>query len=239
MADSPSSVPGSCPSDTGAGAVTTRPDVRLEQSTVFGHLPITFDDRVLRPRPWTVAQSRWVAEILHAQPDHPRVLELCAGAGHIGLLALAMADPVPGTLVAVDVNPAACAFIRRNAEATGLAGRVEVRDGAMADVLRSDERFDVVIADPPWVPRRLVPSFPEDPVLAVDGGDDGLDIARACLHVADRHIVPGGSVVLQLGSVEQVDLLRPETLDTGLVVGEVRTFGANGVLVLLTARGTA
>ena len=63
---------------------------------VFGHLPIAFDERVLRPRPWTVAQSRWAAELLHDRPAPSAVLELCAGAGHIGLLALAMADALAG-----------------------------------------------------------------------------------------------------------------------------------------------
>ncbi|MBI2244007.1 MAG: methyltransferase, partial [Nocardioides sp.] len=54
----------------------------------FGPLRITFDGRVLRPRPWTAAQSEWAAEILADAPAGP-VLELCAGAGQIGLLAVA------------------------------------------------------------------------------------------------------------------------------------------------------
>ena len=47
-------------------------------------------------------------------------------------------------------------------------------------VLDPHERFAVVIADPPWVPRADTGRYPEDPVLAIDGGDDGLDLARAC-----------------------------------------------------------
>ena len=72
---------------------TTTPDIngRIEQSMVFGHLPVVFDARVLRPRPWTVAQSRWAAELMRTTPASACVLELCAGAGHIGLLALALA----------------------------------------------------------------------------------------------------------------------------------------------------
>lgn len=184
----------------------------------FGTLEISFDERVLRPRPWTAAQSAWAAELMATAPEGP-VLELCAGAGHIGLLAVA---DVPRRLVCVDVDPVACAYARVNAEAAGLSDRVEVREGPMDAVLAPDERFALVIADPPWVRRAEIGRFPEDPVRAIDGGADGLDLARLCLEVAQRHLLPGGSVVLQLGTVEQASRL-PAT------VTEVREF-ERGVL---------
>ncbi|MFC6341158.1 methyltransferase, partial [Nocardioides hankookensis] len=65
-----------------------------------------------------------------------------------------------------------------------------------------------------------------------DGGDDGLDVARLCLGVARRHLHPDGSVVLQIGTLEQVDRLRLELAGTGLVIAEVRE-GERGVLVRL------
>ena len=60
----------------------------------------------------------------------------------------------------------------------------------MDEVLAPDERFALVIADPPWVPRAETGRFPEDPLLAIDGGDDGLDLARACW--AARRPAPAG-----------------------------------------------
>ena len=85
----------------------------------FGGLHIAFDDRVLRPRTWTTAQSWWAASLL---PDlvEGDVLELCCGAGHIGLLAVAESTR---RLVCVDVNPAAAEYTRRNAAAAGLEAR--------------------------------------------------------------------------------------------------------------------
>ena len=64
----------------------------------FGGLRIEYDARVLAPRAWTAAQSRWAAELIRTAPPGP-VLELCAGAGHIGLLAVTLA---PRPLVCVD-----------------------------------------------------------------------------------------------------------------------------------------
>jgi release factor glutamine methyltransferase len=202
----------------------------VTETTRFGALTIAFDHRVLRPREWTVAQSEWSADIMVTAPGGP-VLELCAGAGHIGLLAAAMSGR---SLVCVDANPVACDFARANAVDAGLADRVEVREGRLETALAEDERFPVVIADPPWVPRDQTSQLPEDPLLAIDGGDDGLDVARACLRVMADHLAPGGSAVLQLGTTDQADVLRAEPciVDGHLVVAEVRQ-EEQGVLVRL------
>src|SRR5687767_11506103 len=135
----------------------------------FGSLRIAFDDRVLRPREWTTAQSAWAAEILASTPEGP-VLELCAGAGQIGLLAVV--DSAGRRLVCVDADEVACDFARANAEGAGLSDRVEVRHASLEDALRRDELFPLVIADPPWVPREATGRFPEDPLSAIDGGPD-------------------------------------------------------------------
>jgi release factor glutamine methyltransferase len=200
------------------------------ESVPFGHLRIAFDDRLLRPRPWTAEQSRWAAELVALAPEGP-VLELCAGAGHIGLLCTALQSR---PLVAVDVNPVACGYARLNADANGLGDLVEVRRGPVDAVLEAGERFAVVIADPPWVRRAEVQRFPEDPLLAIDGGDDGLDLAWLCLEVTAGHLADGGSAVLQLGTPAQVDAVRARLAAEpamGLRVGEQRSFGDRGVLV--------
>jgi len=189
----------------------------------FGGLEIAYDDRVLEPRPWTAQQSRWAAELFAAAPPGP-VLELCSGAGHIGLLAVAL-EPRP--LVCVDVSPVACGYARRNAAAAGLAPLVDVRQGRLEESLGTDERFAVVIADPPWVPSAETARYPDDPLLAIDGGADGLAVARTCLGVAAAHLLPGGDLVLQLGTSDQATGLAGESAVLRLV--EVRD-GERGVL---------
>ena len=192
----------------------------MTETTHFGALTIAFDHRVLRPRAWTVAQSEWAADIMVTAPGGT-VLELCAGAGHIGLLAVATSGR---RLVCVDANPAACDFARANAVDAGMADRVEVREGRLETALAPDEQFPVVIADPPWVQSEQTSQFPEDPLTAIDGGADGLDVARACLSVIAAHLAPGGSAVLQLGTQAQADVLRREPCFTGgaLAMTEVR-----------------
>lgn len=214
----------------------------MAQSVTFGHLDIGFDDTVLRPRPWTTAQSQWAADLL-ADLDSPlRVLELCAGVGHIGLLALSLArSPTVGHgLVAVDLNPAACHHARRNAAVNGLGPSVEVREGRVDVVLAREESFDLVIADPPWVRQAETSRFPDDPLVAIDGGPDGLDVAWQCIDAATRHLKISGSLLLQLGSMRQVDHVRqllPATAPS-LSTHETRSFEPHGVLVRLTKGAT-
>jgi release factor glutamine methyltransferase len=200
----------------------------VTETIAFGPLQIEFDDRVLRPRPWTAAQSHWAAELLADVPDGP-VLELCSGAGQIGLLAVHGSSR---RLVCVDLNPVACDFARANAAAAGMQDQVEVREGRAAQVLRDDERFPLVIADPPWVPTAGTSRFPEDPLLAIDGGDTGLDVARECVATIEQHLLPGGRAVLQLGTTDQAQEVSRWLAD-GLSVTRVETFGERGVLVQL------
>lgn len=202
------------------------------ESIAFSHLTISYDERVLRPRPWTVMQSRWAAELI---PDSPvgRVLELCAGAGQIGLLAVFLANR---PLLCVDLNPAACELTELNARRAGLGDDVEVLCGDL-DVSPADETFGVVIADPPWVPAAETEQFPEDPILAIDGGEDGLGVARACLQVAADRVAEGGHVLIQLGTAQQAERLAAEPLgSTLLCLVEVRD-GERGVVARFDRSG--
>lgn len=199
------------------------------RTTSFGGLRIEWDHRVLEPRAWTVLQARWAADLLDDAAPGP-VLELCSGVGHIGLLA------VSGTgrrLVCVDVDAAACEYARRNAAAAGLADLVEV---CCCDLnsFRGQERYPLVIADPPWVARGDTGRFPGDPLRAIDGGADGLDVARECLAVVDRHLDDGGHALLQVGSLVQVEALESAGLPAGLRLVEARAEPGRGAVALVT-----
>lgn len=195
----------------------------------FGPIEVQFDETVLRPRPWTLAQSEWAIE-LAAQAAPGPILELCAGVGHIGLVA---ALRTGRDLVQVDKNPSACAFARANAGAAGLGGRVDVRNASLRDGVAAGERFAVVIADPPYIPSAEITAFPDDPVVAIDGGADGLDLVAECLAVAAAHLLPDGEVVLQVRGDEQAGAVAGLCAD--LAVADVRSCGADRTLVRLVA----
>jgi HemK-like putative methylase len=209
--------------------------VRTLDQTDFGGLTISYDESVLPPRRWTSMQSIWAAGLLRNSPPG-RLLELCAGAGQIGLLAVAME---PRELLMVDLNPRACEIARSNAAANGLVAPVDVRHGDLQDVIRADEKFVGVIADPPWVPSAQTGRFPADPLHAIDGGHDGLDVVRSCLQVISRHLAVGGWALLQLGTEAQAAAVTEWSLakGLGLEVCETRVYPERGVLVRLALTG--
>lgn len=203
----------------------------MTRTKKVGPLTIAYDDRILEPRPWTAAQAEWAADLSAELPDG-RLLELCSGAGHIGLLASVLTGR---DAVLVDASAAACELARANAGTAGVADRVEVRLGDLTTALDDGERFPLVLADPPYIPTEGVGRFPEDPVSAIDGGADGLAVARTCLTVAARHVTPDGAVLLQLRDAEQAERLGREA--AGLDLKEVRTVEGRGALVHLVPRG--
>lgn len=192
--------------------------VAPERPITFHGLHIAHGAGVLRPRQWTALQSQWGRALLDVLPGGP-VLELCCGAGQIGLAAVA---GTPRRVVLVDRSPRACAWAHHNAVANGMADRVEVRRGDADAMLSDHERFPLVLADPPYLPSHEVPLWPLDPVGAIDGGADGTAVPRRVLDVAARHVAPGGSVLLQARGAGQIHSLRPAASSAGLELVELR-----------------
>jgi methylase of polypeptide subunit release factors len=157
-------------------------------SIEFGRLRVTYDSAVLRPRPWTLVQSEWAAELSAELPEGP-ILELCAGAGHIGLHAALVTGR---RLVQVDGDPGATRLAAQNAAAAGVTD-YEIRCARIVDAAQPGEVFPLIVADPPYIPSADVGQFPDDPPFAIDGGEDGLGRIRDCLAVAETHLAVDGS----------------------------------------------
>ncbi|WOP17917.1 peptide chain release factor N(5)-glutamine methyltransferase [Raineyella sp. LH-20] len=155
---------------------------------------------VFVPRPETelvAGAAIEAARAVQAQGRTPRVVELCAGSGAISA---ALVDEAPGCrVVAVEIDPAAVEWTRRNLAGTG----VEVRLGDLADAVPEwDGTVDVVVVNPPYVPSGISEALPvevtgHDPAIAVFSGADGLDAIRAVERTARRLLRPGGVLVCE------------------------------------------
>jgi release factor glutamine methyltransferase len=191
-----------------------------EQTCTFGPLTIAYDERVLAPRRWTLLQSEWAAELSPTLPDGP-ILELCAGAGHIGLVA---ACATGRSLIQVECDPVAAAFAARNACAAGVTD-YELRVAPIECAVFAGETFPLVIADPPYLPSDEVTRFPEDPPRAIDGGCDGMTFIRQCIGIAGRHLGSSGVMLLQLRGRAQAERLG---------VFDTRVFDDDRAVALIT-----
>lgn len=134
------------------------------------------------------------------------VVDLCCGSGALGA---AVADVVPDALVyAADLDPAAVACARRNLP----ADRVFEGDlyAALPGELRG--RVDVLVVNAPYVPTGAIALMPpeardHEPLVALDGGADGLDVQRRVAAGAPEWLAPGGALLL-----ETSDRQAPTTL---------------------------
>lgn len=198
--------------------------MNLTETVSFGGIEVAFNGDVLRPRQWTIIQSEWASELSEGLPPGP-ILELCAGVGHIGLVA---AQRTGRALVQVEVSEVAASLARDNAHRAGIMA--EVRNGDVADALSLEERFPLVIADPPYLPTDEVEQYADDPAMAVDGGDDGMTMLRRCADVAARHLVIGGALLMQLRGTDQASALTRATPALRLV--QIRSVDAERAVAL-------
>ncbi len=166
----------------------------------FRGLRVRLTDAVLVPRPETEALVEWVLALLPARGGRRlRAVDLGTGSGCV---ACALAAERPDLdVVAIDVSPAAAAVARENAIALGLAARIRVVAADLLDGVR-DLGADLIVSNPPYLPTGLVPELPpevrtHDPVVALDGGADGLTLIRRIAAIARRALRASGVLVVE------------------------------------------
>jgi len=178
----------------------------------FRSLDLAVDRRVLVPRP----ETEWLVEaVLEYLAAHdlaaraPRVLDLGTGSGCI---ALAIAhEHARAELVATDASEGALDVARANAAALGLQHRVTFVRGEWLDALASDERFDVIVSNPPYISAPEARALPRDvhdwePHVALFGGPDGLADLRTIVDEAPRHLRAGGLLALELAEARAAEV---------------------------------
>ena len=177
----------------------------LLHSACFMGLNFYVDSRVLIPRQDTETLVEAVIVALR-QLEKPRMLDLCAGSGAIGLSVKTLAPDADVTLA--DCSRDALEVVRENARRLGVD--VELRHG---DLFRAvwHQKFDLIASNPPYIPTGDLPllqrEVQREPQLALDGGGDGLEFYRRIAADAPEHLNPGGSIYLEVGA-GQADAVR-------------------------------
>lgn len=207
-------------------SLTQRREAREPVSHIVGRrhfwtLDLIVTPDVLTPRP----ETEFVVEA-GLQATHPeasaRMLDLGVGSGAI-VLALLIERP-HAKAIGVDASAAALEVARRNAEALGVADRLELREGDWAEAV--DGEFDLVVSNPPYVPSSDIAGLaPEvarfEPRLALDGGSDGLSAYRIIIGGLPALLKPGGAFALEVGR-GQAEAVNALATAAGLDVGEPR-----------------
>ena len=170
----------------------------------FWGLRLALTPDVLDPRPDTeTLVEAALAAVASRRGEELRIVDLGAGSGAI--LCALLSEMPNATGVAVEVSPKAAVVARDNLAAQGLATRSSVVVGHWDDALAG--RFDLVVSNPPYIARgeidRLSPEVRgHDPLLALDGGADGLDAYRAIAGSLGRLLTPQGAFFLEIGATQ-------------------------------------
>ncbi|GAA3841163.1 putative protein N(5)-glutamine methyltransferase [Streptomyces phyllanthi] len=187
----------------------------------FRGLRITVEPGVFVPRRRT---EFLVEQALAAAPAASVVVDLCCGSGAVGAALAASLDHAE--LHAADMDPAAARCARRNVGPLG--GHVHVGDlfAALPDTLLG--RVDILAANVPYVPTGEVPLLPSEardhePLVALDGGADGLDVLRRVAAGAPSWLAPGGRLLIETSERQAplaVETFRRSGLSTRLAVSD-------------------
>lgn len=175
-----------------------------------------------------------IEEIMKDLHDSDRILDLCTGSGCILLSLLKYSNGTTG--VGTDLSERALAMAKRNAERLGLKDRIDLRCGDLFAPIGENERFDIIVSNPPYIKTETIEHLaPEvrdhEPMMALDGGEDGLSFYRRIIPEAVRHLVTGGYLFLEIG-YDQAEAVATLMRDAGYYdVRTIKDYGGNDRIV--------
>ena len=139
-----------------------------------------------------------VEEVLKNLHDGMRILDLCTGSGCILLSLLRYSNDCVG--VGADLSRKALAVAEENAGSLGLTA--EFVQGDLFEPVTG--KFEIIVSNPPYIPSNVIPTLMEevrehDPLMALDGKEDGLYFYREITGKASEYLYPGGMLFLEIG----------------------------------------
>ncbi len=172
----------------------------------FYGLTLEVDCRVLITRQETELLVDIVLEHLERSAlRNPVIADVGTGSGAVALAVVKHAPSV--RVVASDISEGALEVAKRNADRLGLSDRVEFVHGDMLAAVEGP--IDVVVSNPPYIPSDEIPGLAvevrREPRIALDGGDDGLELLHRLFNQLPDKLAPGGMVTVELMPEQMAD----------------------------------
>ena len=151
---------------------------------------------VLIPRPETELLVEEAYQWLRSHPAAGEAADVGTGSG---IFAVSLALEIPGLqITAVDISPVALEIARQNAEKHKVLDRIRFLQNDLLD--GTNRTFDLIAANLPYIPTRTMQKLPvsrHEPKLALDGGEDGLDLIRRLLEQSVSLLASPGLMLLE------------------------------------------
>ncbi|HEY9762732.1 MAG TPA: peptide chain release factor N(5)-glutamine methyltransferase [Trichocoleus sp.] len=191
--------------------------------TTWRNLTLQVSPAVLIPRPETELLIDLAVEAVNQSPDAERLrrgiwVDLGTGSGAI---ALGLAQALPeAEIYAIDISEAALAIARENARLNGLEHRITFRAGSwFTPLAHYQAQLAGIVSNPPYIPTATVQTLePEvmnhEPLLALDGGEDGLEAIRTLVEQGPSQLSSGGLWLVEM-MAGQADTVKALLLKQG------------------------
>ena len=179
----------------------------------FMKLMFYVDENVLIPRSDTeilVEEVIKLAKSINAK----KILDLCTGSGAI---AVSLAKYIEGSqITATDISRKALSIAKLNATNNDVEDRITFVSSDLFQNI-SEEKYDIIVSNPPYIKRKVIKTLDEEvkrePIIALDGGNDGLDFYKKIIGNAYQHLKYKGYLCLEIGydqKDEVIDLINKE-----------------------------
>lgn len=164
-------------------------------------------DGVLIPRDDTEVVVNLCLDFL-CDRQSKKTLDLCSGSGAI---AVALNKIVGADVTAVELDDKAFSYLEQNIMQCKIGARAVLGDVFKCADKFPDGEFDLIVSNPPYIPSGEIPllqaEVQREPVIALDGGIDGLDFYRAIIPLWQKKLKKGGALAFELGE-EQADSVK-------------------------------
>ena len=181
----------------------------------FWSLDFIVTGDVLVPRPETellVEEALKIFRTNRLSTDCCLILEIGTGSGAV---AVSLAKELPGvSVIATDYSFDALRIAKKNAEKCQVIKNVNFLAGDIFGPFKNDRDLsDMVISNPPYIPDHVIQNLPPEvrdfePVMALDGGKDGLDLYRRIIPQAARYLKKDGYLLLEIGENQEKKVTR-------------------------------
>ena len=166
------------------------------------------DSDVLIPRPDTEVL---VEEVIHIakKTNSKKILDLCTGSGAIAVsLAKYIGD---SKITALDISHNALNIAKKNAVSNMVDEQITFVESNLFEML-SKEKYDIIVSNPPYIKRKEIKTLKEEvkkePIIALDGGKDGLDFYRKIIKNWDEYLKFNGYLCLEIGYDQKEKVIK-------------------------------
>jgi len=189
--------------------LTGRPLWYIIGDTDFCGYKIKVDERVLIPRPETEELAMMAVQAV--EEEGAAVLDMCTGSGAIAIAVCKELEKAgkKAKVTATDISEEALVLAQENAEANE-ADILFVQSDLFT---RIRGKFDVIVTNPPYIPTAEIETLQREvkdyePRLALDGGEDGMDIYRRIATQAMEYLNKGGVLIMEVGAGEAQEIAK-------------------------------